>query len=298
MLRSTVTAMLAAALAGTAAAPLEAQPRERRKEVVRFLGAGGARLGLSLEDVGRDDLGRLKLAEEKGALVTDVQEGSAAARAGLQVNDVVLRYHGEAVLSAGQLARMVRETPPGRTVPLEVSRDGAVQRVSATLEKRKGHAFLPESFDFEMPEPPERPERPELPALGEAPAPPLPPRLSGEDGRHPRVLRDVVRLRSPRRLGVAYQELSGQLARYFKVEDGLLVTTVDEGSPAAQAGLQAGDVILKFAGESIGDGGDLREAVDEAKGEVTVTVQREGRPMDLKVKLAPASSRGERRPTT
>src|SRR5688500_7332569 len=48
----------------------------KRVEVMRMLGGGG-RLGVSLEEVGADDVGRLKLAGERGAVVTEVQEGSA-----------------------------------------------------------------------------------------------------------------------------------------------------------------------------------------------------------------------------
>jgi serine protease Do len=288
MLRWTVLGLVAAGLAGVAGAPAGADSKDKRKELVRFHARGGARLGVSLEEVGRDDVGRLKLAEEKGARVTHVTEGSAAAKAGLKEDDVILRYHGEAVLSARQLARLVRETPPGREVALEVSRGGAVQRLTATLEEGKGHGLLTgEGFHFELPEMPEPPEPPD---------PPLAPRFSWDgDDTARTVLRDVIRMRSPRRLGIGYQELSGQLARYFKVDDGLLVTQVDEGSPAAQAGLQAGDVILKFDGDSIEDSGDLREALDEAKEEATVTVQRDGRPLDLKVKVRRVQQRRSRR---
>jgi serine protease Do len=87
-------------------------------------------------------------------------------------------------------------------------------------------------------------------------------------------------------LGLSYQELSGQLARYFKVEDGtLLVTEVESDGPAARAGLRAGDVIVKFNGKAVTDAGDLRRTLGEvATGtDVTVTVQRDGRPLDVKV---------------
>ena len=58
--------------------------------------------------------------------------------------------------------------------------------------------------------------------------------------------------------GLSYQEVSGQLARYFKVEDGgLLVTEVDADSPAGKAGLRAGDVIVKVDGRTA----DLSEAL-------------------------------------
>jgi serine protease Do len=85
-------------------------------------------------------------------------------------------------------------------------------------------------------------------------------------------------------------EIGEQLAGYFKVpgKTGVLVTSVDADGPAAKAGMKAGDVILKFDGKAIEDGHDLREAVSDAEGgkEVAVTVQRDGRPLDLKVTLA------------
>jgi serine protease Do len=94
----------------------------------------------------------------------------------------------------------------------------------------------------------------------------------------------------PRKLGISYQEISGQLAGYFKVagDSGVLVTEVDADGPAGKAGLKAGDVILAFNGQEISDGSDLRRAVRDAENgrEVTLKVQREGRPLDLSVTLA------------
>jgi len=118
------------------------------------------------------------------------------------------------------------------------------------------------------------------------------------DGDHgPRFFfrdRDRLGEARPGRLGLTYQELSGQLARYFKVDDGaLLVTEVETDGPAAKAGLRAGDVILKFNGQTVTSGGDLRHTLGEAPSgtDVTVTVQRDGHPLDVKV-----SPRGEPRP--
>jgi S1-C subfamily serine protease len=91
----------------------------------------------------------------------------------------------------------------------------------------------------------------------------------------------------PRKLGIESMEIGDQLAGYFKLsgKSGVLVSSVDAEGPAAKAGMKAGDVILRVDGVAIEDGGDLREAVDKAEGgkEVTVTVQRDGRPLDLKV---------------
>jgi hypothetical protein len=90
--------------------------KQRRVEIVRFAG-GGARLGVVLEEVSADDVSRLKLAEERGAVVKDVVPGSAAEKAGLKEDDVILSYQGERVASAAQLRRLVRETPPDAGSP-------------------------------------------------------------------------------------------------------------------------------------------------------------------------------------
>jgi serine protease Do len=260
----------------------------RRVEVVRVAG-GGARLGVVLEDVRAEDVARLKLAEERGALVKEVVKGSAAEKAGLKDGDVILSYQGERVGSAAQLRRLVRETPPGRHVTIEASRAGAPQRLTASLEASDDHDLLgDDAFRFHMPD-----FQFNVPV---PPVPPIPPmdHMFGDGDRGRRFLfRDRVVEGRRGRLGLSYQELSGQLARYFKVEDGaLLVTEVESDGPAARAGLRAGDVIVKFDGKVVTDGSDLRRTLGEvASGtDVTVTVQRDGRPLDMKV-----TPRGERR---
>jgi serine protease Do len=284
---SMVSAMALATASGRARAADEDEKDVRRHaEVIRIVG-GGARLGVVLEDVGADDLSRLGLAEERGALVKQVAKGSAAEKAGLQDGDVILSYQGERVGSAAQLRRLVRETPPGRRVAIEASRAGAVQRLTASLEEtRDDHApfELDDDFHFNVPVPP-------VP-----PIPPMPPfgRLFEDGDRGRRFLfRDRFVEGRPGRLGLSYQELSGQLARYFKVDDGaLLVTDVEEDGPAAHGGLRAGDVIVKFDGKAVTDGDVLRRTLGDAPAgsDVTLTVQRDGRPMDLKV-----TPRGEKR---
>ena len=266
--------------------------KDRRVEIVRFAG-GGVRLGVILEDVGADDVSRLKLAEERGALVKEVVKGSAAEKAGLKEDDVILSYQGERVASAAQLRRLVRETPAGRRVAIEASRAGAPQRLTATLERGDNellgdgsfHFEMPDSFAFNVPVPP-------VP-----PVPPIPPMdhmFDGEKGQR-FFFRDrdhLVETR-PGRLGLTYQKLSGQLARYFKVDDGaLLVTEVETDGPAAKAGLRAGDVIVKFNGKAVTGASDLRRTLGETPSgtDVTVTVQRDGHPLDVKV-----SPRAEKR---
>ncbi len=253
----------------------------KRVEVLRMLGGGG-RLGVSLEDVGADDVGRLGLSAERGAVVTDVQEGSAAEKAGVKDGDVIVRFGGQDVWSAAQLARLVRETPAGRTVDLEVSRGGSIQKLSVALAKPdrdhlfgRGPGWMGEDFHFEMPDF----EMPDFELAGPAvpPVPPMPPAFHHRFGPG-----------QGRKLGLSYQELGDQLARYFKVDGGVLVTDVDEDGPAGKAGIKAGDVIVRVGGKAVKDGGDLREALRDAAdaSEATIGLQREGRSMDVTVKMA------------
>lgn len=274
---------LALGAAGLAAAssPVRAHEMHEQEEIrIPHLRGGGGHLGVVLEEVGKDDVARLKLPEERGAVVKEVSPETPAAKSGVKEGDVILGYQGEKVFSVAQLVRMVAETPPGRTVILEISRGGAIQRLSATLDERKGllsDLRFP-GFDLEAPPAPPAPHAPHPPGLGELFGP-------GKRDWNWNFFVD----RGPRKLGIRYQELSGQLAKFFHVpeERGILVTEVDEGGPAAKGGLKAGDVILKFNGKAVREADDLLDEVAEAEPgqEATITVQRDGKPLDLKVTL-------------
>ena len=282
-----ILALLAAGITMSPAAGAESDKVKRLDRRVEVIRLGGGKLGVRLEDVDKDDMARLKLSAERGAIVKSVQSDTPAEKAGLQEGDVILRYEGEAVLSAAQLARLVRETPSGRTVSIEVSRGGATQKVSATLAEGRDRLHVGD-FDIDIPE---------IPVPPVPPMPPISPEVFRWDGRGRSFHFDA---RGPRKLGIEYQELSPQLAEYFKVEKGVLVTSVDENGPAAKAGLKAGDVIVKFDGEAIADADDLRDQVRKAESgkDVALTVQRDGRPVDLTVKLSAPEKRARGGETT
>src|SRR5438270_1714872 len=90
-------------------------------------------LGVNLVDVDADRIARLKLSEERGVEVVYVEEGSPANNAGVKRGDVLLSYNGENVLGTQQFIRLVRETPPGRKVRMQLWRDGKAQTVLATI---------------------------------------------------------------------------------------------------------------------------------------------------------------------
>jgi serine protease Do len=97
------------------------------------------------------------------------------------------------------------------------------------------------------------------------------------------------------RLGVAVQELNQTLADSFKLPqpEGALVSSIDRNSPAAKAGLQAGDVILSYNGQTIARSGDLPALVGLAKPGDTAKMEvwRNGRKETLTATLAGSSDK-------
>ena len=83
--------------------------------------------------------------------------------------------------------------------------------------------------------------------------------------------------------GAELSELNPELARYFRVDDGVLVLQVSRSTPAARAGLQGGDVIVRAAGRPVGSVADLRRAFGDREGEVRLEVVRQGQRRQLDV---------------
>ncbi|HEU4455286.1 MAG TPA: PDZ domain-containing protein [Longimicrobium sp.] len=85
--------------------------------------------------------------------------------------------------------------------------------------------------------------------------------------------------------GAEFAEMNEGLGRYFRTSEGLLVLQVAPESPAARAGLEAGDVVIQAGGRAVEDVGDLREAfADDEDSTVRLTVLREGRRRELDVR--------------
>jgi serine protease Do len=91
------------------------------------------------------------------------------------------------------------------------------------------------------------------------------------------------------RLGVAVQPMTKELARSFKLDEpaGAIIVLVEDGGPAAQAGLRVGDVALAWNGESIDDPGELprRVAATPPGSPAQISIWREGRRQELEVRV-------------
>lgn len=255
-------------------APPMARAAPAPPSVVSLRTAGsGAYLGVIIREVDSDDVDRLDLPEERGALITEVPDEGPAAEAGLRSDDVIVSWNGSTVESAAQLIRIVRETPAGREVEIGYVRDGRRGTATAELGERPamGRLFRRGEMDAEARQ-----------------------RLEDSFGR----MRRGLQLRPDGgnvgyfffrggRLGIGVQNLTDQLAAYFGAEDGgVLVTTVREDSPAAEAGLRAGDVILRVGDEEVDDPSDvMREIAGADAGEVEIRVLRDGDERTLRATL-------------
>lgn len=95
------------------------------------------RLGITTQEVTRPLADSFGLKGATGALVSAVEKGSPAERAGLQPGDVILKVDGQPIEQAGELARRIAETAPGTRSILVVWRDGAIRDVSAVIGEAK-----------------------------------------------------------------------------------------------------------------------------------------------------------------
>ena len=104
-------------------------------QLVRHGEVRRGQLGVFIQDITPELAGALKLARARGAVITQVQEDSPAARAGITAGDVVVRINGQPVRSAAQLRNALGLLPVGTTVELDVLRDGRPRTLTATIEK-------------------------------------------------------------------------------------------------------------------------------------------------------------------
>jgi serine protease Do len=220
---------------------------------------GGSWLGVETSEVTSDNAKELKLPSERGAVLARIAPDSPASKSGLRENDVVTEVNGQPVEGAMQFRRMIREIPAGRNVQLTVWRSGHTQKINVTLGKAEElrhnmTKVTPGTFVFRMPE---LPPMPDLPEVAEIPGMP-----SG-DWNGPALYAGHPRL------GIDAEDLNGQLGSFFGAPDGegILVRSVNSGSPAEKAGVKAGDVITSLNGERIRSVGDLRQKLAAPRGE-------------------------------
>jgi len=230
-----------------------------RSRIYTVQTAGTSYLGIGVVEVTSERAKTLNLKDVRGAEVSRVEENGPAAKAGIKEGDVVLEYNGGPVEGVEQFVRMVRETPPGRTVKLVVWRNAAAQNLTVAVGERPGTVFRTPGGMVHIPE-----------------IPPI------EIPRFEWSWQNSM-------LGIEGESLGAarQLAEFFGVREGVLVRRVLRNTPAEKAGLKAGDVITKVDGATVGSTREITAQLrsNRSNRTVTLTVVRDKREMSLTVAL-------------
>ncbi|MGB7554481.1 MAG: PDZ domain-containing protein [Candidatus Korobacteraceae bacterium] len=213
-----------------------------------------AYLGVHIDQVTPQQMSAFKLASPNGAVITDLDQDGPACRAGLKENDVIVGFNGSKVESPEQLGSMIHAMSPGKTVVFTVVRGGEKKDVKIALGTWPRATPHGQSF------------------VANAPrwvAPAAPGVINGMDVPSITVLSS--------RHGLVVESLCPQLADFFNVPAGrgVLVRSVEKGSPADAAGLKAGDVIVKLNNEAVHDLADWRRAMGVQANQISVTVVRD-----------------------
>ena len=193
-------------------------PIEVAMNAVRQLRENGkvvrGQLGVRIQDVRRERLEELGLDRPAGAFVDSVENGSAAARAGIRPGDVITGFNGSVIGRSAELPPMVGVLAPGSRAKVALMRDGKPLELVVTLSALDASAL-------------------QANAGADAPAPPAP--AAGNP------------------LGVVVEPLdaAGRAERGLKAGEGVLVSRVT-GLAARRAGLAPGDVVLQVGRTGVG----------------------------------------------
>ncbi|MFN2452659.1 MAG: DegQ family serine endoprotease [Pyrinomonadaceae bacterium] len=210
-----------------------AVPSNMARDVMEQLIKNGkvrrGQLGVGAQKVTSDIAASLGLKDTRGVLVSQVQPGSAAERAGIKQGDLITSLGGSPVSDPNSFRNAVARTQPGSPVQLTVMRGGKEQQISATLGE-----FTPEkSADGDQGD-------------------------TGGSGN---------KAETTGKLGIGVQPLTPEIAQQLRlrnVTQGLVIGEVDPNSPAADAGLQQGDVIVQVNQQPVRSVAELKAAIDRA----------------------------------
>jgi len=182
-------------------------------------------LGASTQDVS-PLLGKIfRLPDVKGAIVTDVQSKGSAERAGLKRGDVVVRFDGRDIMDSGQLRNLVAQSPIGSKHRVDLIREGKQHQADLVIQEA----------------PRERMKKSQTAS-------------SAVSTTHPLA-------------GVVFDDVTPPLARQMDlpVNNGVVVTDIEDGSLAETSGLQPGDVVLEMNRQHVNSFAVLQRLADPLK---------------------------------
>ncbi len=168
-------------------------------------------IGVSVSPVPADALAEFGLKERRGALVGTVTKGKPAAKAGIEPGDVIIEFNGKPVKNRDELVATVVNTRPGTTVPIKILRDKQEKTLSITVD----------TLDLD------------------------------EEGTRAEQQRTSTEPdeQASQGFGITLSALSPEAARRLRAPSdvqGVLVSDVEQGSPAFRAGIARGDIITRI----------------------------------------------------
>jgi serine protease Do len=180
------------------------------------------RIGVTIQEVTRELADSFGLPKVAGALISGVEKGGPADKAGVRASDVILKFDGKAVNSSADLPRIVAATKPGAKVSVQLWRKGSALDVSLVVGEVQSDTAVAQR--------------------------------GGRGGRGAEGASE-----SETRLGLVVSELNDQQKAELQVEGGLIVE--DMKGPAARSQLQRGDVILAVGNIEIHDFDQFNEVL-------------------------------------
>jgi len=187
-------------------------------------------LGVRIQSVTDEIAESLSIKPARGALVAGVDDKGPAKPAGIEPGDVVVKFDGKDVKDPKDLSRVVADTAVGKEVDVVVIRKGQEQTKKVTLGRLQD------------------PEKVQAAVKTDEPAPEKPV--------------------TQKALGLDLAALNKDLRTRYKIKEsvkGVVVTSVDANSDAAEKRLSAGDVIVEVAQEAVSSGADIQKRVDQLK---------------------------------
>ena len=223
-------------------------------------------LGVDLRDISDEQSAALHQRDSRGAEIVLVDHDAPAGKAGLREHDIVLRINGQPIFTQDQARRILHDCAPTSSVILFISREGQLLTVTAhmsTREEVEREAWSRHlgnvNQNSQDPPPSEAASSSVTPSAGPAPA-------AGNFRAGNSFIGSI--LMNSSYTGAMLEQLSGQLAQFFgsSTGTGLLVRSVADNSPAAVAGLHAGDVVIRADGKPVATTSDWAKAVKGSHG--------------------------------
>jgi membrane-associated protease RseP (regulator of RpoE activity) len=189
-------------------------------------------LGITNTSVDDRLVDKYDLGTDYGAFVLRISDDSPAEEAGLEKRDVIIAVNGEKVYDSDDLSDLLEDFEVDEDIEITIMRDNATQTITATLDEAP---YRSNRFTYSR--------SPNIRFLG---------------GRHHG---------SDSYVGIQLDNLTRQLGEYFGIKRGrgALIAEVEEDSPAADAGLQAGDVIIAIDGHTVRETEDVVDDVQDAE---------------------------------